>query len=292
MRYLTLLLALLLTAETGEAQTLELIPETGDYALTYTDLDGFEHTVVVEPRNKVDPVMDVSVTSTEAETVYRYVLQNRASPQAKQPISAVRLPCPDRLGAVSVGAAEWNSRVVVLRGETLCHFLFRSDWLVPGGRRQSFEVRSTWMPGIVEGRILGAGEPVLWPTEAGSFDDRVYALADQVRGITGGWFSLPVVAPARDPAEMADPVRALPLISADLEKACELSWITNAGVCRSLAAKLEQTSRSLSRGQRSAAQGQLRAFLRELEAQRGRHVDPNAYALLATNVRYLLDHLD
>ncbi|MFS8638569.1 MAG: hypothetical protein FWJ74_10805, partial [Gemmatimonadota bacterium] len=79
-------------------------------------------------------------------------------------------------------------------------------------------------------------------------------------------------------------------------RACgELGWITNAGVCRSLEAKLEAAERSLERGNTNSARGQLGAFLQELEAQHGpqpgKHVSDNAYWLLKINVEYVLSRM-
>ena len=102
--------------------------------------------------------------------------------------------------------------------------------------------------------------------------------------------------PARSPATLDNPSSGLSVIRSDLDRACgELGWITNAGVCRSLEAKLEAAERSLERGNTNSARGQLGAFLQELEAQHGpqpgKHVSDNAYWLLKINVEYVLSRM-
>jgi len=72
----------------------------------------------------------------------------------------------------------------------------------------------------------------------------------------------------------------------------ELGWITNQGICRSLEAKLENGKRQLERGNKTAAIGSLQAFLNEVEAQKGKQVSSEAYALLYFNGEYLLNRFN
>ena len=60
---------------------------------------------------------------------------------------------------------------------------------------------------------------------------------------------------------------------------CALGWIDNQGICTSLRAKA------------TPAPGPLGAFIQELDAQRGKHVNESAYLLLSDNATYLLHRL-
>ncbi|MCH2450351.1 MAG: hypothetical protein MK198_09425 [Gracilimonas sp.] len=81
-------------------------------------------------------------------------------------------------------------------------------------------------------------------------------------------------------------------LSSYLTRSCdELGWIPNQGICRSLAAKLENVQRQLERGNTSPARGSLQAFLNEVEAQKDKQLSSEAWALLWFNGQYLLERL-
>jgi hypothetical protein len=70
--------------------------------------------------------------------------------------------------------------------------------------------------------------------------------------------------------------------------ACNLGWISNNGVCNSLQAKLNVAKDSLARGNKTAAKNQLNALLHELDAQKGKKVNQQAYDLLSTDAKYVI----
>jgi hypothetical protein len=74
-------------------------------------------------------------------------------------------------------------------------------------------------------------------------------------------------------------------------RAYDKGWIDDAGVANSLDQKLENTRKQLDQGNTKAAKNTLAAFVNELEAQKGKHVSAEAYALLKPNVAYLISKL-
>jgi hypothetical protein len=77
-------------------------------------------------------------------------------------------------------------------------------------------------------------------------------------------------------------------------------WITDEGIVRSLDQKLEAAKRKLQARQNRAAANILEAFINEVEAQgcqsyedkcRGKHLTPEAYALMKYNAKYLVDNM-
>lgn len=294
MRGLLLLLLVLGAPGIARAQELRRDPASGDFVLTFTDLDGVRRSVIVPARDKVDARMDLRIGETAGGLEYVYVLENRPTPRAKSPITRVQIDCP--ADARTAAPASWNASAVDQDGRNVCSFLFRTEWLEPGKMVEGLRLESTWLPAIVEARVVGHGRPVMWPSEEGAVPAEVYALADQVRGRTGGWLSLAVVAPGRSPDALADPRAGIVAVKGDLARVCsDRVWIANVGICRSLEAKLDAASRSLERGDTASARGQLQSFLRELEAQHGaqpgKHVSDNAYWLLKTNAEYVLSRL-
>lgn len=75
-------------------------------------------------------------------------------------------------------------------------------------------------------------------------------------------------------------------------QACELKWITNKGICRSLEVKLENVDRQLERGNANTAANNLQAFLNEVEALKEKQISSEAYALLHYNGTYLKEKLE
>ena len=277
MKFLAICTLLLFFGHSIAAQTLVRDLNTGNYHLTYTDLDGVTHTILVEAVDQVAPLLRAVVQPTPAVLVYRYELTHLVASRARTPIMSMEIPCP---AATSVSAPPtWNS--VLLAQDRVCDFSSRiGHRLKPGETVQDLVITSTWLPTIADVKVSGPSEGVQWASEAGSVPNRAYELAHSVNGRNGGWYSLKAVAPGRDPAGLTSASGGLEWLSADLARSCTLKWIPHAGVCQSLRVKLENLRKSLDRGSRDAAGGQIAAFLQELEAQRGKHVDDNAYSLL------------
>lgn len=74
----------------------------------------------------------------------------------------------------------------------------------------------------------------------------------------------------------------------EIGAACRLGLIAPDGVCRSLTAKAEAAAAALRRGRKTAAAGALRAFLNELKAQGGKHVQEPALTILREEAEALL----
>lgn len=74
-------------------------------------------------------------------------------------------------------------------------------------------------------------------------------------------------------------------------RAYDKGWITNQGTANSLDQKLENARRQLEQGNSKAAKNILAAFVNEVEAQKGKHLSSEAYALLRFNAEYLISQL-
>ncbi|MCL4859755.1 MAG: hypothetical protein KJZ93_10140 [Caldilineaceae bacterium] len=67
--------------------------------------------------------------------------------------------------------------------------------------------------------------------------------------------------------------------------------ITNQGVANSLLAKLDAAQAALDRGQSDVAINNLKAFVRAVEAQAGKHVVAEHAAHMATHAQHVIDAL-
>jgi hypothetical protein len=276
------------------AQTVTRDPATGDLILRYVGLDAQSYSVLVEAMSRVDPVVTVVVERDGARFAYHYSVENRQSPQARQPLFAVQMPCAAGDASLElVSPAAWHARV---RGAARRVCSFSGGELLPGQRVDGFVILSNWLPAI--GNAYAQG--LVAPPALASGEDTPPDVARLIRSFHSGLdtansLAVSIAAPLRSPAAAGDPARFLRDVSSDVTRACALGWISNAGVCNSLQVKLDQASRSLERGNGSEARGQLGAFLQQLEAQHGpepgKHVNDSAYWLLKINAEYLLGRM-
>jgi hypothetical protein len=70
-------------------------------------------------------------------------------------------------------------------------------------------------------------------------------------------------------------------LGAALGERCRLGFVTKAGLCNSLTAKLSAAESAVARGNGNAASGQLGTFKAEISAQRGKGVDETTFWLLS-----------
>lgn len=107
------------------------------------------------------------------------------------------------------------------------------------------------------------------------------------------------IGPTAPPADLK-PLEFIEHIISLKHEAFELGWIRNRGVEKSLDSKLDNAKKNLQKGKTRSVENILNAFVNEVEAQGcedyddcppGKHLTPEAYALLKYNVLYLLEQL-
>lgn len=146
--------------------------------------------------------------------------------------------------------------------------------LEPGESDSSFNFTSTGLPRPATHYVKGNNGDLSFDT-----DDLV---TNSVTGITLGPYNPP------DPFDAGVFTDSLRSYST---RACELEWITNNGICKSLEVKLDNVARQLQRGNTSTAANNVQAFLNEVEAVRRNHLTSEGYGLLYYNASYLLKQL-
>ena len=101
------------------------------------------------------------------------------------------------------------------------------------------------------------------------------------------------IGPMQSPAGLT-PAALVDRLASLKHQALTLGWISGPGadgVVQSLDAKLTAAKAALARGDVKAAEGQLTAFINELEAQRGKHLNDDAYFMLKANAQFILAKL-
>jgi hypothetical protein len=79
------------------------------------------------------------------------------------------------------------------------------------------------------------------------------------------------------------------ILEASVAIASQLGLVSSPGICQSLNAKISAAGAALNRGNRVAERGALRAFLNELKAQGGKHVQEPALTILREEAEALLN---
>ena len=323
-RLLALLLAPLVVAAPLAGQ-LRLDPISGDYSVTIRNDQGQLVELRVVPPNKVRVSVNARI-EPGAGTLLRYVYAVSVDASSPQPLRFFRFPCgasgafQDFRAVVTVRGvtSPWRAMHTEWMAELTCSFEGGAGSLEQGGVLQgSFE--TTTLPGLGEVRAFGRTPGVAWPTsDPIPENEEARRLVASISGLTGGWKSLRAVVPQRQPSQFADPAHGLLLVQSDLSEVCgTLGWITNAGVCHSLAEKLDHAAHALARGKPDDAKRRLKSFLHELAAQhrakaeeqeeehedrdhegeaepereRGKHVTDNAFWLLKINAEFILARL-
>ena len=156
--------------------------------------------------------------------------------------------------------------------------------LKPGSSQDNLIIKSINLPGIVYYYSQGYVELISFPYGAAEDVEpeeiKNYFL-NSVKGTTLG----PV-----EPPEVFDPLSFIEKIIAYKEEARQLGWIDDPAVITSISQKLNN-ARDFIYNDRPSAINLLNALLGELDAQRGQHVNDEAYFLLKYNVKYLLDRI-
>jgi hypothetical protein len=214
-------------------------------------------------------VIPTSITTAGSNTSITFDVENAAESQVA--LEMLVLDAPVRPSETIVPPVQPDSDYLMDYGYGTMNavalgFLFP---LQPSHRRGPFTVRSAGLPAIVPYWVI-PDLPVEEITEETGPVERLPQRAaftpDDRAGLTVG-----VVPAPDDQSEAALSAR----LSGLLNDACSLGWVGGpAGICNSLQVKIRE--------------GELGAFVNELDAQRGNHVSDSAYFLLRANAEHIL----
>ena len=113
----------------------------------------------------------------------------------------------------------------------------------------------------------------------------IYAYVDSMKNVVNyhGW----TIGPTAPPLIFSAGSWIDTLISYK-HRSFALGWIDTQGIASSLDSKLDNAKTKLAAGDTTAAKNILNAFVNEVEAQNGKHLTSEAYALLKYNAEYLI----
>lgn len=247
---------------------------------------------VIIPANKIRP----GVSANFDGSVYRYKLENFVG--SEQKIWRWMVILSDATLAESVtGPTEWWSRLRQ-KGRGWRPEIAAVAWAswggpvnvhIPAGATvNGFEIVSSNPPGIVDFYAEGDAPPPRFPGFSApegpipGYDD-LTAYGPGVVGRTLG--------PVEPPRNLIPAVFTEYLLES-MREATSLGWLRNQGLVRSIEAKLTNARAAFVRGNDGAGLNLLRALQNELEAQKGKGVSEEGYALLVYNYRYFIGKLE
>ncbi|NIR44408.1 MAG: hypothetical protein GWN99_00605 [Gemmatimonadetes bacterium] len=231
------------------------------------------------PGTNIDLRVEVSSVDVEdGVTRVEYVLFNEPSSEEELFEFIVEAPAP----VLSISQPEPRSGWVTgtaYRGISVAQWSVLEPLMPPGAQSPPLSFEAEGLPAIVTYHARGFFPvPEYEPVPPRPPDAEPVLFSNTVEGKTVGVEPTP---PESGPGDLM--ARGLTV----LDQVCGLDWIDAPGVCNSLRVKLEGARASMAAGRIKPARGQLRAFLNELEAQRGRHVSESAYQLLAATAIHI-----
>jgi hypothetical protein len=264
-----------------------LDPKTGIYSFSYWLKNGSESTGCIWSF-EVDITKPAGGITLSKEGLVNYVPVMNAPKADSPPIIPVAFPSvpmrgehPIWDGDISVyGTASWGSdryTYEIAPGDTLGGFVMTSYGL-PAIR--DFKIKPKYIAEDEDVYNMGVSETEYIKNPS----KYLKAFYDSIswKGKTIG-----VTAP---PANL-NLAAFLDYIIDLKHQAASLGWIDNTGIVNSLDVKLDNAKKKLSQGDNNTAKNILGAFLNEVEAQTGKHLTSDAYALLKYNALYLIDNL-
>lgn len=265
-------------------------------------------TTIYDPPNKVKPVIKAKVefNGKEQEYIYNYEVTNLDGAiqsiddifiKHLAPVYDVKVPSPE---------GDWYSD----------EYERKSAWqwaktggtppgILAGQTVRGLSFKSKGLPTILNVAFTGVERAVYSPP--GDYDtdeveesfERVYNKLKEQYPEKFEYVIKKTIGPTAPPADFK-PIEFLNYVIDLKHQAASLGWITNQGVENSLDAKLDNAKKKIEQGNTTAAKNILNAFINEVEAQgcavyencpSGKHLTPEAYALLKYNVQYLIGKL-
>ena len=245
--------------------------------------------VKLVPANLVRAEASVRVESLTAG-MFRYHYDFRVENQSAQGLAYARVPCPPlggptelayqraphlRMSSAFAGVRE------MFNGPRVCEFTTNLGI----GANGTGHLDSPALPGVAEFMLVGSGGRGRWPTSDATGETASYGpFVDSILGRTANGLAVrvPGIAPIVAPPAPGDVAGSAAGLSDQITAICDRTdWVSPKGVCQSLTAKVRQVQSAITQRHWTAARGALGALTQELGAQDGRHVAPDAVALLS-----------
>ena len=262
-------------------------------------LDELAESFGMELRNKVTAEALVSVqTLSNSNLEYQYTLIN--STISRQDISGFALQVDTQIATSNMSPApgwEADRCCMPIDGKLFATWSPGSGdpFVKRGAKLTGFKIVSKNLPGMKEFRAEGFTAKFL--PSADKFQGEPTVEEGEIIGTIQSWDSGTAAGATIGPDPIssdATPASLLERLIAAKHQSVSFGWISGPGVdgvVQGLDAKLNAAKDSVARDQNKTAANQLKAFVSEIEAQRGKHLNDNAYFLLKVNAEFIISRL-
>lgn len=256
---------------------------------------------ILDSSSKVKPEIHANVSTDETSGTYVYSFEVSNLPRAillldnisvrhLAPVFEAKSPEPQREWSSGEyeGKSAWNwtktsgAQSGIPAGKSAKGFSFKSKGIPT--------IVDTWFAG--ERRVKYRGpSPESDTVEVNMSFERVFEkLETQYPDKIASVVKLRTLGPVIPP-EKFTPNEAIEYMSNLVKQSLDLGWIKNAGIAKSLEAKLATSGKKLGTGDVQTAKNVLNAFVNEIEAQKGKQLTSEGFALLYFSGKYLIDHM-
>ncbi|HAR41399.1 MAG TPA: hypothetical protein DCS07_02010 [Bdellovibrionales bacterium] len=256
-------------------------------------------TAMLDSGNKVKPSIHASVLPDGSGSfLYAFEIGNLLG--ASQLLQHVYISHPSSVTDAKAPApqSEWDMGEYKNQGIWSWTKVLGSVRGIPAGQTvKGFAFKSKGLPSIVDAKFSGkrrvkfSGPGDEDPDGVQESFDRVYAnLKAQYPDKFADTVKQKTVGPIDPPASFnhGSLIQNLILL---VSQARLQGWIDNDGIENSFTVKLNNAQSKISAGDMKTAKNVLGAFMSDVQAQNGKHLSAEAYALLYFNAKYIVDHL-
>lgn len=162
--------------------------------------------------------------------------------------------------------------------------------IAPGAKLSGFQIESKQFPGFVKFYYQANPSYTLMPNKPDDISQEELENLAILDGFPNNYVEGQTIGPDSDLSGLNG--RELVNYLIDQKHACaNLGWIDNNGIVVSLDAKLNSALKAIDMSKIAQAKNHISAFMNELDVQKGKHVNQNAYSFLSSIAEYLLAKL-
>ena len=232
------------------------------------------------PRDRVHVSVHANVEKKSDGLIYSYLIESKTT--SIQDIDEIILDCHIDSVKKSYTRKNWRFYLSVdILGWVNAKYPPKTNYILPGETDTSCAFESSGLPKIVKYYIRGYNK-----RPSGQYSGDIWWRDVQENSATG--FTIGAAYPP-DPfisSDFLDTLMTYPQRSFDLD------WIDNHDIRNSMNKKLENAKKQLDEGKTKQAVNIINAFINEVDAQKGKHINSEAYALLKYNAEYLVEKLE
>jgi hypothetical protein len=273
--------------------TIDFVPETGDYRIGYYQENGEYFETIFEPATKIYPLISSYVYCENDTCNYGYIVKNLET--SKQRLVEIFISFSKSLFDVGSPDLSWTYMFfkyssIISWGNSKGESGLRDikDGIAPDSAQGGFNFKSKGLPSIVSCYFMGGISGNFALTEDAPLE--VLEFIDAHEKFPANTVKCMNIGPKDPPNPFTSSVFLDTLIAYD-RQCLELGWIKSQISASKYENYFETIKDQLQQNNLSAARFSLQNVLRDVESDSGTTLTNEAYALLRYNTEYLLNQL-